>query len=41
MVQWLRFHSSSAGGMGSIPGQGIMIPYVTRDGPKININKDY
>ena len=40
MVQWLRFHPSSAGGMGSIHGF-IMIPYATRDGQKININKDY
>ena len=25
MVQWLRVHASTAGGMGSIPGQGTKI----------------
>ena len=25
MVQWLRFHTLNAGGMGSIPGQGAKI----------------
>ena len=29
MVQWLRFHASIAGGMGSIPGQGTKIPHAT------------
>ena len=29
MVQWLRLHASTAGGMGSIPGQEIEIPHVT------------
>ena len=28
VVQWLRFHSSNAGGMGSIPGRGAKIPLV-------------
>ena len=27
MIQWLRFHTSSAVGMGSIPGQGTNIPH--------------
>ena len=26
MVQWLRLHVSSAGGMGSIPDRGTRIP---------------
>ena len=26
-VQWLRFHASNAGGMGSIPDLGIKIPH--------------
>ena len=26
-VQWLRFHASTAGGVGSIPGLGTKIPY--------------
>ena len=24
MVQWLRLHAANAGGMGSIPGQGLI-----------------
>ena len=28
-VQWLRLHTSNAGAMGSIPGQGTKIPHVT------------
>ena len=28
-VQWLRFHVSHAGGMGSVPGQGAKIPHAT------------
>ena len=28
-VQWLRLHTSTAGGMGSIPVQGTKIPYVS------------
>ena len=27
VVQWLRLHASSAGGLGSIPGQGTKIPH--------------
>ena len=26
VVQWLRLHASTAGGMGSIPGWGTKIP---------------
>ena len=26
-VQWLRFRTSNAGGVGSIPGQGTKIPH--------------
>ena len=32
VVQWLRFHSSTAGGTGSIPGQGTKIPHALRYG---------
>ena len=27
MVQWLRLHASTAGSMGSIPGQGTKMPH--------------
>ena len=30
MVQWLRICACTAGGMGSIPGQGNKIPHVTQ-----------
>ena len=36
-VQWLGLHSSTAGGPGSIPGQGTKIPQATR--PKKAKNK--
>ena len=26
-IQWLRLHASTAGGAGSIPGQGTKIPH--------------
>ena len=26
VVQWLKIHASTAGGVGSIPGQGTKIP---------------
>ena len=29
MVQWLRFHASSAEGSGLIPGQGTKMPHAT------------
>ena len=29
-VQWLRLHTSNAGGAGSIPGQGAKIPHASR-----------
>ena len=29
-VQWLKLHASTAGGMGSIPGQGTRIQHATR-----------
>ena len=28
-VQWLKLHASTAGGTGSIPGQGTVIPNAT------------
>ena len=33
-VQWLRLHASTAGGMGSIPGQGTKIPQAAALQPK-------
>ena len=36
-VQWLRLHTSTPGGMGSIPGPGTKILHVAQ--PKINNNK--
>ena len=41
MVQWLGFCASTAGGLGSIPGQGTKIPYVMWHGQKIKQNKPY
>ena len=38
-VQWLRFHASTAGGIGSIPDQGTKIPHATWHGQKRKINK--
>ena len=29
VVHWLRLHTNTAGGMGSIPGQGTKILYAT------------
>ena len=34
MVQWLRLHTSNAGGMGSIPGWGTKIPCATQQKKK-------
>ena len=34
MVQWLRLHASSAGGMGLIHGQGTKIPRALWSGKK-------
>ena len=33
-VLWLRLSTSTAGGMGSIPGRGTKIPYAERHGQK-------
>ena len=33
-VQWLGLWASTAGGVGSIPGQGTKIPHVERCGQK-------
>ena len=33
-VQWLGFRASTAGGMGSIPGQGTKIPHAMQHGQK-------
>ena len=35
VVQWLRLHSFSAGGMDLSPGQGMKIPYAIWHGQKI------
>ena len=29
VVQWLQLHASTAGGRGSVPGQGTKIPHAT------------
>ena len=34
MVQWLRYHASTAGGTGSDPGQGTKIPHAMQHGQK-------
>ena len=34
LVQWLRLHTSNAGGMGLIPGWGTKIPHAVRCGQK-------
>ena len=34
VVQWLRLGASTAGGMGSIPGQGTKIPHASRRSQK-------
>ena len=33
-VQWLRLHASTAGGAGSIPGQGTKITHAARHSQK-------
>ena len=33
VVQWLKLHTYTAGGMGSILGQGTKIPHVMQHGP--------
>ena len=38
-VQWLRFHTSAAGGMSLIPGQGTKIPQAMQYGQKIGGKK--
>ena len=43
-VQWLRLHASTAGGTGSIPGQGTKIPHAAWRGQKnqkANRQKNY
>ena len=40
MVQWLRCHTSTAGGMGSIPGPGMKIPHATRRGQRKENKKE-
>ena len=37
-VQWLRCHASTAGGVGSIPGQGARIPHAVWHGQNNNNN---
>ena len=34
MVQWLRLCTSTAGGMGSIPGQGTKTPHAVQKDQK-------
>ena len=40
LVQWLRLHATSAGGTGSIPGQGTKIPHAACCSQKIRFQKD-
>ena len=35
-VQWLSFHTSNAGGTGSIPSWGTKFPHATHHGQKLN-----
>ena len=39
-TQWLRFHASSTGGSGLIPGWGTKIPHVIWCSQKIKYRKD-
>ena len=42
LVVWgLTLHSSNAGGMGSIPGQGIKIPHAVQHGQEIKKKKGF
>ena len=41
MVQWLRLQTSTAGGMDSIPGQGIKIPHACAVQPQKKRKKGY
>ena len=37
MVQWVGLHTSTAGGTGSIPGQGTKIPHASQTKKKKNM----
>ena len=39
MIHWLRHHTSTAGSMGSSPGQGTKIPCVAKGGQINNFFK--
>ena len=39
MAQWLRLHTSNAGGMGSVLGKGVKILHAMQPKRKINLNK--
>ena len=39
VVPWLRLHASTAGDVGSVPGQGTKTPHVFSQGQKLKINK--
>ena len=39
VVQWLRLHAASAGGMGSIPHRGTKISHAVKSGQKTKINE--
>ena len=40
MVQWLKLHASTAGCLGSIPGQRTKIPHAVDTARKVKIIKD-
>ena len=35
-LKWVRLHASTAGGVGSIPGQGTKIPQAMQCGQEVN-----
>ena len=39
MVQWVRFHASTAGGAGLIPGQGTKITAKNKTKQKTSLDK--
>ena len=41
VVQWLRLDTSTAGGRGSIPGQGTKIPHALGHGQKNKKGRKY
>ena len=40
VVQWLRLHASTTGGMGLIPGWGTKIPHAMQCGKKKKVQQE-